>query len=350
MLEPVSEAANRTEKLAPNVLNLGSKDGLPTGIGGFRISSQYSGEQSKLMRRQFTGKANLRLHDLINGEATVAISDIALLSLAYIRSTGHDVALSELQKPNLLVPVSGTLVSRNGQILFSLKQEPWLFFGRGKRETNTFPGKEGFYEAFVLSLPPHLVGDRLKRVEAQGGMLWGDASRDKDLHLTRLTLALATHMVLSGGATQENRLAEAWSRIVVEQINNCIDTCLRLETSDGPESNPDPATLHVQKAEELINGRPHMISSLRDIAVHVGVSERTLQTAFRKVRGDTPMQVLSQARLLCARRALLDSEGPKTVSEVCMMCGIDHHGRFSKQYKEAFGEIPAMTLHSRSIR
>lgn len=350
MFDPVSEVTNRLEKLAPNVLNLASKNGLPTGIGGFRISSHYFGQQSKLMRRQFTGKATLRLHDEINGEATVAISDIALLSLAYIRSTGHDVALSELQKPNLLVPVSGKLVSRNGQLVFTLKQEPWLFFGRGKRETNTFPGREGFYEAFVLSLPPQLVGDRLNRVEAQGGMLWGDASKEKDLHLAHLTLALATQMVLSAGATLENGLADAWSRVVVEQINDCIDTCLGLDSSRGHESNPDPAIIHVQKAEELINGRPHMISGLRDIAVHVGVSERTLQTAFRKVRGDTPMQALSQARLQCARRALVDCEGPKTVSDVCLMCGIEHHGRFSKQYREAFGENPLATLNSRRNR
>ena len=143
------------------------------------------------------------------------------------------------------------------------------------------------------------------------------------------------------------RLAEAWGTIVLDQLNRCVDAHLGTgaNESSGPEENP--SLRHVRRAEELIHKRPNEIEGLPDIALHVGVSERTLQAAFRKVRGATPMQVLAQARLHCARRALLDRDGPKTVSDVCSMCGIEHHGRFSKLYKEVFGEHPVATLNSR---
>lgn len=350
MFDPVADTSNQVSRLAPNVLSQTPGNELPTGLGGFRISSHYNSKRSKLMRRQFTGKATLNLHDPVDGVATVAMSDIGLLSIAYIKSTGHDVALSELQRPNLLVPVSGTLSTRNTLMKFERKDEPWLFVGRGKRETETYPGNQDHYEAFVLSMPPQVLGDRLKEVEAQGGMIWGDPSRNTDLHLARLTLALASQVALSRHPTLEKPLADAWGAVVVAQIKDCIDTCLGLAAAEYTDTATDPAIYNVRRAEEFIFERPNAIKSLRDIAVYAGVSERTLQAAFRKVRGATPMQVLAQARLQCARRALVDSEGPKTVSDVCSMCGIEHHGRFSKQYREVFGENPIVTLNSRRKR
>lgn len=352
MFDPNAHSPKPLFEFAPRVLSQSGSDTLPTGVGGFQLSAYYSGERSKLARRQFTGKATLNLHDPEDGEAAVAISDIASMSLAYVRSTGHDVALSELQMPNLLVPVTGTLSCRNAHMLFERKNEPWLLIGRGIRETTVLPAKNAGYQAFVLSIPPQLLGDRVKRVEARGGMVCGDVSRDDDLHLARLTLALAAQVCLSGsgGTAMEPRLAKAWTTVIVEQMNACLDACLGTGVREPSDQGHDLSLIHVQRAEELMHERPNEIGSLRDVAQHVGVSERTLQAAFRKVRGATPTQVLSQARLQCARHALLHREGPNTVSEVCSMCGIEHHGRFSKLYKEAFGEYPVVTLASRGTR
>lgn len=352
MFDPNAHSPKPLFEFAPRVLSQTDSDTLPTGVGGFLLSAYYSGERSKLARRQFTGKATLKLHDPGDGEAAVAISDIASVSLAYVRSTGHDVALSELQRPNLLVPVTGTLSVRNAHVLFERKNEPWLLIGRGIRETTVLPAKNAGYQAFVLSIPPQLLGDRLNRVEARGGMVSGDLSREDDLHLARLTLALAAQVSLSGSGTtaMEPLLANAWKTVVVEQMNACLDARLGQGRRDASDNVHDLSLIHVRRAEEMMHERPSEIGSLRDVAHHVGVSERTLQAAFRKVRGATPTQVLSQARLQCARRALQDSEGPNTVSEVCSLCGIEHHGRFSKLYKEAFGEHPVVTLSSRGAR
>ena len=344
MLEPTAHNRGPFSGLVPHVLSQTAGDTLPTAAGGFQLSSFYSGEFSKLSRRQFTGKAKLRLHDPMEGRAATAIGDVALLSLTYVRSTGHDVVLSELQRPNLLVPVTGTLSSRNEHMSFEHTDEPWVLIGRGARETTALPAKDNDYQALVLSIPPQLLGDRLARVEALGGMIWGDVWRDEDLHLARLMLALATQVSLSGERGMEGRLADAWTTVAVEQINDRLDACLGLGARKSSGLAQNLSAAHVRRAEELIHERPNVISSIRDIATYVGVSERTLQAAFRKFRGSTPTQALIQARLQCARRALLDPTGPNTVSDVCIMCGIEHHGRFSKLYREAFGEYPIKTL------
>ena len=336
-------------EIAPRVLRQTCSDTLPTGIGGFQLSSYYSAKQSKLLRRQFTGKAALSLHDPKDGEAAVAISDIGSMSLAYVRSTGHDVALQELHRPNLLVLVTGGLLTRNDHMAFEHKNEPWILIGRGARETTVLAAGGFSYQAFVLSMPPEFLGDRLERAEARGGILCGDVSKEEDLQLTYLTLALASQISLmgSGDKVMKSSLADAWTTLVVEQINNRMDACLNLGVQELSDHEHDLSFVYVGRAEKFIRERLDVIYSLRDIARHVGVSVRTLQAAFRKVRGATPMQVLAQERLHCARLALLDRDGPKTVSDVCSLCGIEHHGRFSKLYKQAYGELPKATLYSR---
>jgi transcriptional regulator GlxA family with amidase domain len=52
-------------------------------------------------------------------------------------------------------------------------------------------------------------------------------------------------------------------------------------------------------------------------------------------------------RLQAARRLLLATDGPASVTEVCLDCGIGHHGRFSAAYIAAFGEAPSVTLRRR---
>lgn len=350
MFFPHENSSKELCEPAPRVLSEASSDTLSTGVGGFRLSAYYGGERSKLSKRQFSGKTKLDLHDEINGEAVVAISDMGLMSVAYVRSTGHDVSLLEFQRPNLLVPIAGTLSSRNQHMLFEGKNEPWLLIGRGARETTVRPELEAIFQAFVLSIPPSLLGDRLTRVEARGGMIWGSANGDNDLQLARLTVALATQITLSTDMELDAHMAQAWTTVVLDQMNRCLDACLADNEQEPIVHSHNPSLIHVRKAEALIQERPNEISSLKEIASHVGVSERTLQVAFRKERGATPMQLLARTKLHRARLALLDREGPNTVTDVCSLCGIEHHGRFSKRYKEAFGENPVATLHLRARR
>ena len=335
---------------APTAAPTDGEDAIPSGKGAFRRSAFYSGTHEALRRRQFTGRADLDLHDTTHGRAAVAICDIGLMNLAYIRSTGHDVELTEMQRPNLLVRVVGTVSSQNERARFDDPGAPWVLMGRGHRKTRVCASDRADYEAFVLSVPASFLGHRLDDLEAQGGFIGGDPASADDMHLARLTLALATQMTLSHDVLTTDRVASAWATILAEQINRCLETRTRRGPAKPPIDVPELTLSYVRSAEAMIYQRPEEVGGIRDLADHVGVSERTLQKAFRDVRGATPSQVLSLAKLNRARQALTDRDGPDSVSEVCRMCGIEHHGRFGRQYRDLFGELPVATLNARRAR
>lgn len=350
MYDPKSPDMRPLNWIAPGAGAQTKTNALPSAVGGFQLSSIYSGNFSQLSRRQFTGKATIDLHDPDNGQAAVAMADVGLMSLAYIRSTGHDVVLTEMQRPNLLVVLAGKLMSRNEQTRVECNSEPWVLFGRGKRKTRVIPPSGADYEAFVLSLPPSFLGSGLTSLEAAGGIIAGDASVEDDVQLARLMRAIGSQLTLLRKTDLDRRLAEAWTAILVEQLNRCVATRVGAVGRDMPDDVHELTLSHVLRAEKMIYERPDEVAGVQDIAHHIGVSERTLQAAFRKVRSATPTQVLARAKLHRARRALLDPAGPDSVSSVCRMCGVEHHGRFSKVYKEAFGESPVATLNSRRAR
>jgi transcriptional regulator GlxA family with amidase domain len=81
-----------------------------------------------------------------------------------------------------------------------------------------------------------------------------------------------------------------------------------------------------------------------DIAQEVGVSLRSLQKAFRTVRGQSLTQFLRAGRLEMARKRLLAGLPGTTVSIVALDCGFAHFGKFAAYYRARFGETPSETL------
>ena len=87
------------------------------------------------------------------------------------------------------------------------------------------------------------------------------------------------------------------------------------------------------------------VPSIVDICAQVGVSERTLQYAFRAYVHMSPLAYLRMCRLNRARQTLLASDPQSTtVTAVAMRYGFLHLGRFSVDYKRAFDEAPSATL------
>ena len=84
---------------------------------------------------------------------------------------------------------------------------------------------------------------------------------------------------------------------------------------------------------------------LSDLCRAAGVSERTLEYAFKQIMGVTPMTYLVRLRLHRVRRALLAAtQGTTTVSAEALNWGFWHFGEFSRAYRECFGEVPSDTL------
>jgi AraC-like DNA-binding protein len=85
-----------------------------------------------------------------------------------------------------------------------------------------------------------------------------------------------------------------------------------------------------------------------DLCRLAGVSERTLEYAFKEVMGLTPVAYLMRLRLHRVRQALLRAtHGTTTVSAEALNWGFWHFGEFSRAYRDCFGELPSDTLRRR---
>jgi AraC-like DNA-binding protein len=76
-----------------------------------------------------------------------------------------------------------------------------------------------------------------------------------------------------------------------------------------------------------------------------GMNLRTLTRAFRRRHGQSPMAFVRERRLDEVRRRLLGAIRAETsVSDIALDHGFCHLGRFSADYRRAFGELPSETL------
>lgn len=82
--------------------------------------------------------------------------------------------------------------------------------------------------------------------------------------------------------------------------------------------------------------------SVVELARAVGVSRRTLDTSFRASVGVSPARFKKLLRLNHARRLI--QGGNQSVASAASLSGLYHFGRFSRDYRELFGELPSVTL------
>jgi len=102
----------------------------------------------------------------------------------------------------------------------------------------------------------------------------------------------------------------------------------------------------VRKAEERFESARSGPVSLADLCAAAGVSQRTLYNAFMVMCGDSPIAYFKKRRLTDARLALLEPRPNRRLVKIAALeAGLTHLGRFSAEYRELFGESPAMTLN-----
>lgn len=99
---------------------------------------------------------------------------------------------------------------------------------------------------------------------------------------------------------------------------------------------------HIDRAEAFLRAHATEALSVERLAEAAGCSVRSLQAAFRRFRGASPMQLLTEARLDLARNALR-TQAERKLSDVARSCGFTNMGRFSQQYGARFGELPSET-------
>ena len=113
---------------------------------------------------------------------------------------------------------------------------------------------------------------------------------------------------------------------------------------------PSPVPSIVYRAERFIVDNADSPITVSDVAEHLGVSLRTLQSGFRTWRNSTPSAYLRHVRLRCARDELTRCEATTDVTQVALKYGFSHLGRFSAYYRSTFGELPSETARRRKFR
>jgi AraC-like DNA-binding protein len=104
----------------------------------------------------------------------------------------------------------------------------------------------------------------------------------------------------------------------------------------------------IKRVEEYLLGHLTEPVSLADLAAVSGLPIRTLSRNFKKYFGASPMQFLRERRFEAAQSELSrGSVETHSVTETAMRYGFSHFGKFAKEYRQIFHELPSETLKRR---
>jgi AraC family ethanolamine operon transcriptional activator len=104
----------------------------------------------------------------------------------------------------------------------------------------------------------------------------------------------------------------------------------------------------VADAEAIAAEEGWRVVAVADVCRQIGVSETRLRRAFRDVFDCSPKRFFTGRALNAARRVLRDAPAHSTtVSDTAASLGFWHYGRFARDYKALFGELPSATLRER---
>ena len=119
------------------------------------------------------------------------------------------------------------------------------------------------------------------------------------------------------------------------------------DTGKAHRPGPKPRREAFRRAVELGDDLKYKIT-VPEFAALTGVSQRTLELAFKEAVGITPRKYLRWRRMQTAHHNLL-AQGPLStrVTDVAAHWGFTELGRFAVEYKRLFGESPSQTLRNR---
>ena len=100
----------------------------------------------------------------------------------------------------------------------------------------------------------------------------------------------------------------------------------------------------IQQVVDVIEAHPEEPLTSAHLAAVAGVTERTLQIAFREEIGTSPTAYVREVRLDRVHAELSAGGGGATVSEIAARWGFLHPSRFAQQYSRRFGVLPSETV------
>lgn len=128
------------------------------------------------------------------------------------------------------------------------------------------------------------------------------------------------------------------------QLLDLVAVAIRPSLHGVPEHHAGPTAAQlalVERATQYVAGRLGDPPSVGEMCSVLGVSRRTLQSAFQTCWGMGPLAWLSTMRLNAVRRRL---KSAGSVTDAATEFGFWHFGHFAGDYQALFGESPSHTL------
>lgn len=164
--------------------------------------------------------------------------------------------------------------------------------------------------------------------------------------------AALRHLIALHGAatrlakTKPGRAAGAEAaRGLEQQLIEALVECL---SGQPPDSDVVMVERHADIAvrfEEALRDRLETPASLAEICACLSVGGRTFRAYCHRQLGMGPNRYIRLRRMQLARRALRSADlATATVAQVARHYGFTELGRFSREYRTFFGELPSITL------
>ncbi|WP_285042292.1 helix-turn-helix transcriptional regulator [Plantibacter sp. LMC-P-059a] len=194
----------------------------------------------------------------------------------------------------------------------------------------------------------HFDGSFLERVAGEvegtsGPILFDTTARPSGEQLRRWAASVTTVASVVYDDTSPALLrAEANRAAAIALLETFPHTALHAPVEIGL-----PSGGKTRAAVEYMIANAHLPIRTEDVADAVGMSQRSLQAAFRREHDITAIDYLRRVRLDRVQEELRRSDpGRATVAEIAQRWGFAHLGRFSASYTNRFGEYPSTTLGS----
>ena len=95
---------------------------------------------------------------------------------------------------------------------------------------------------------------------------------------------------------------------------------------------------------DYITSHSGYVPTLEEICLTTGEQARTLQRCFKKRYGLSIWTFQKIHRLHMARRQFILPLKESNITKVALEHGFTHFSRFSRDYKDLFGELPSSTM------
>lgn len=186
---------------------------------------------------------------------------------------------------------------------------------------------------------PKLPGDGVSTIEPER-QVFGDQFIDS---LRDLDLSMRSFGSLSNAA----RLGESVERDILGRIATFVHRKSSIKSNDRRRLRQCDEIL--RDTMKLVQDDPKDMLDLRSMSIATGLGERSLQLLFQAEYGLCPQEWLRIERLNRVRTDLLNPRKNTSVTHIATRWGFFHLGRFSRYYRELFGEKPSETLARASI-